>query len=98
MVEWSLETAKQVYGLDKWGSGYVTTNSNGHLVVQPCGQSQVCIDLQGLVKDIETVWLRFLVLVRFPDILKHRIQSLCNGFKRAAEQYDFNGGDRKSVV
>ena len=91
MVEWSLETAQQVYGLDKWGSGYVTTNSNGHLVMQPCGQSKVSIDLHELITDIETAGLRFPVLVRFPDILKHRIQSLCNGFKQAAEQYEYRG-------
>jgi len=91
MVEWSLETAEQVYGLDKWGSGYVTTNSSGHLVMQPCGQSKVSIDLNDLVKDIETEGLRFPVLVRLPDILKHRIQSLCNGFKKAAEQYGYSG-------
>ena len=91
MVEWSLETARQVYGLDKWGSGYVTTNANGHLVVQPCGQSKVSIDLHDLVADIETAGLRFPVLVRFPDILKHRIQSLCNGFKRAAETHGYTG-------
>ena len=89
MIEWSLETARQVFGLDKWGSGYVTTNSAGHLVMQPCGQSRASIDLHHLITDIDAAGLRFPVLVRFPDILKHRIQSLCSGFRRAAKLYDY---------
>lgn len=92
MLDWSIDTARQVYGLEKWGNGYVSINADGHLVIQPCGKARVAIDLYHLLTDIENYGLRIPVLVRFPDILRHRIESLCAAFKVAADEHGYQGG------
>ncbi|MBI3187311.1 MAG: biosynthetic arginine decarboxylase, partial [Gammaproteobacteria bacterium] len=80
----NIELARQIYSLDAWGYGYLDINPQGHLQVRPNPQGPA-INLYHLIKDIQQLELRFPVLVRFPDILKHRVSSLCGAFSKASK-------------
>ena len=71
MPNTQIDQARLIYSLETWGNGYLDINSKGHLLMQPNPQG-AAIDLFNLVTDIQNMELRFPVLVRFPDILKHR--------------------------
>jgi arginine decarboxylase len=91
MTQWSCEQAKQVYSLSSWSNGYVDINTEGHLVMRPDGSPSTAIDLYRLVAELRQQKLRFPVLVRFPDILKHRIRHLCHAFDLARDQLGYTG-------
>ncbi len=90
MSDWSIENARQTYCLQQWGEGYVDVSSKGHLLVRPYRQADKGeIDLHKLVEEIEASQIVLPVLIRFQDILKDRVNRLCNAFKLAFEQYDY---------
>jgi len=90
MSDWSIENARQTYCLQQWGEGYVDVNSQGHLLVRPYRQAKKGeIDLHKLVEEIETRQIALPVLIRFQDILKDRVNRLCDAFEQAFEQYNY---------
>eukprot|EP00959_Pyramimonas_sp_CCMP1952_P335840 7032356-Pyramimonas_sp.AAC.1 len=42
-TQWSVDAAKTLYRIDSWGEPYFTLNSNGNLVVRPCGGTSLII-------------------------------------------------------
>lgn len=89
MAEWNTEQARRVYNIDHWGAGFFDISNDGNLLVRPDPASAKSINLSQLIKEIKQSGLRFPVLVRFPGILKHRIQELCGAFVDAASQLDY---------
>lgn len=85
----NIELARQIYSLEAWGKGYLDISPQGHLLVRPNPQGP-SINLFNLIRDIQQLELRFPVLVRFPDILKHRVSSLCAAFGRAAQNLAYD--------
>ncbi|MCP5300793.1 MAG: biosynthetic arginine decarboxylase [Chromatiaceae bacterium] len=88
------DTPPQTYGVARWGEGYFGINAEGHVTVHPDPESAAEIDLYGLVEDLTASGLRLPVLVRFDDILRYRVQSLCRAFDEAAALLDYEGGYR----
>ncbi len=84
----------QNYGVGRWGEGYFGINDNGHATVRPHPKHEHDIDLFELAQDLTASGLRLPVLVRFNDILQHRVQRLCGAFADAAAALDYTGGYR----
>jgi len=92
MQDWDREKARQTYNIEYWGNGYFDINEQGHAIACPDPQvpwSQV--DLFHLSKEISEAGLSLPVLVRFTDILQHRVASLCEAFEEAMISNDYNG-------
>lgn len=84
----------QTYAVERWGEGYFDINASGHVSVRPRPDQDAEVDLYRLAHDLVDRGLRLPVLVRFNDILRHRVQSLCSAFREAAERVDYTGGYR----
>ncbi len=84
----------QNYGVGRWGEGYFGINDDGHATVRPHPKFEHDIDLFELAQDLTASGLRLPVLVRFNDILQHRVQRLCGAFAGAAATLDYAGGYR----
>jgi arginine decarboxylase len=84
----------QNYAVDRWGEGYFGINDAGHASVRPRPDQAGELDLYALARDLLASGLRLPVLVRFNDILQHRVQSLCGAFRQAAAELDYRGGYR----
>ena len=84
----------QTYGVGRWGEGYFGINAEGHATVRSCPGTGVELDLYGLARDLATAGLRLPVLVRFNNLLRHRVQDLCAAFEAAADKLDYAGGYR----
>lgn len=90
MTAWSVEDSKAAYRLSNWGEGYVDVAQTGQLLIRPYrDQSQGEIDMQELLTAIEQQGIDLPVLVRFQDILKDRINLLCQSFEAAFEKYQY---------
>jgi len=86
-----LETSKAIYAIERWGEGYFNINEKGHLCVLPRAGGNAAIDLSELVNNICQQGLSLPLLIRFNDILHHRVQSLQSAFQQAQHKHSYNG-------
>jgi arginine decarboxylase len=88
---WSPEKAARHYHIRGWGSHYFSVNDAGHVQVTPDPESEHSIDLYELVEDLKERGLDLPLLIRFPDIIGHRIQRLNGAFAKAIDEYKYEG-------
>jgi len=84
------------YNLPYWSEGYVRANAEGELCIYPQPQQPQHINLNRLRQQLSNAGLRQPVLVRFPQIIHHRMQSLVDAFQQARDELDY-GGDYRPV-
>ena len=88
---WSVHDASELYEVSRWGNGYFSVNPSGHLEVHPTKDPQRAIDLKQLVDRLQLRGIGLPVLVRFTDILKHRLGEIHGAFQAATAQNQYQG-------
>jgi arginine decarboxylase len=88
---WSVEDARDVYGIDRWGAGYFNINSAGRVVARPLQEAGGTVELTEVVKTARKRNLDFPLLIRFQDILRHRVQAICEAFGKSIERNQYEG-------
>jgi arginine decarboxylase len=86
---WSVEDSLELYNVPAWGLGYFSINSAGHVVVRPDTTPASEIDLLEVVQGLQERDLSAPVVVRFSDILAHRLRSLHTAFAQAIAENDY---------
>ena len=89
--EWTSADSAKLYGIDYWGSGYFGVNEKGHVVVQPTKDPARAIDLKQLVDELMQRDLTPPLLIRFTEILKHRLNELAGTFSNAIRELGYQG-------
>ncbi len=90
----SIASVPQTYGVNRWGEGYFGINPAGRVTVRPDPEHGAEIDLYDLTRELVDYGMRLPLLVRFNDILNHRVRTLCSAFADAAASLDYAGGYR----
>ncbi len=90
MRKWRVEDSAELYNINGWGIDYFSINDKGHVVVRP-KKNGAEIDLKELIDELQLRDVSTPVLLRFPDILDNRIETIANCFKLATEEYQFKG-------
>ncbi|HOM05246.1 MAG TPA: biosynthetic arginine decarboxylase, partial [Candidatus Kapabacteria bacterium] len=90
MRKWRVEDSAELYNINGWGIDYFSINEKGHVVVRP-KKNGAEIDLKELIDELQLRDVSTPVLLRFPDILDNRIETIANCFKLATEEYQFKG-------
>jgi arginine decarboxylase len=90
---WTSKKSSELYGIDSWGSGFFRINDKGHVEVTPQGQApgKPGVDLKAMVDDLQERGLRTPLLIRFPDIVQSRIQTLARAFEVACRENKYTG-------
>ena len=91
METWSVHDAVELYSVNNWGRQFFSVNDLGNLVVHPTGVKEKSIDLKLLVADIEARGIGSPMLIRFPDILKRRVEELNTCFTTAIKEQNYRG-------
>ena len=78
---WSIDHAKELYNIPVWGETYFDVNNKGHIVANVT--DSVSIDLVEVADQLRKQGISQPVLVRFPQILKARLNELRNAFSQA---------------
>src|SRR5215211_3270185 len=91
MERWKVQDATELYGIRHWGKGYFAINKNGHVVVQPNKRADQAVDLKELVDSLQARGIQLPILLRFTDILRHRLGELNDAFGQAIKEYDYQG-------
>ena len=88
-VPWGVEDSLELFNVPAWGLGYFSINAAGHVVVRPDTTPANEIDLLEVVKGLQERDLSAPVVIRFSDILAHRLRNLYNAFSQAIAENDY---------
>jgi len=86
--KWRIEDSEELYNIRGWGINYFSINDKGNVVVTP-KKGETEVDLMELMDELTVRDVPNPVLIRFPDILDDRIETISNCFKVAAEEYSY---------
>jgi arginine decarboxylase len=87
----TVSDATELYELDRWGKGYFSISGDGHVLVHPTKDASRAIDLKQLTDHLQLRGIGLPVLIRFRDILRHRLGDIHNAFKAAINQHSYEG-------
>jgi arginine decarboxylase len=91
MDKWKIIDAVETYGVKLWGKGYFSINKAGHVAVHPNKRADEAIDLKELVDDLQARGIQLPILLRFTDILRHRVGEIAAAFQTAIKEYEYQG-------
>lgn len=91
MSTWSPEMSAESYGINNWGNGYYRINQNGNISVTPMGANGPSVDLHELTQDLLDRGIRVPIMIRFPEIIKSRVELLAGCFQKAFQDHNFKG-------
>jgi arginine decarboxylase len=88
---WTIEDSEHLYRIQGWGEPYFSIDTAGHVTVAPQGDRGGSLDLYELVTSLQQRNLALPLLIRFSDILEHRIERLNACFAKAIARYNYGG-------
>ncbi len=91
---WTATDARALYGVDRWGAGYFDVSEGGTVVVRPDPTGPVAIDLHDVVRGLAARDLHAPLIIRFPEILGHRMRALRTAFDDAIAECEYRGAYR----
>jgi arginine decarboxylase len=91
MEKWKIQDALETYGVRHWGKGYFGINKHGHVTVQPSKRADAAVDLKELIDQLQERGIQLPILLRFTDILRHRVGEIHDAFKAAMAEFEYQG-------
>src|ERR1700730_15276176 len=88
---WTTADATELYEISRWGKGYFSIGDNGQVKIHPTKDASRSIDLKQLVDDVRLRGIRVPTLIRFRDVLQHRLKDIYEAFQAAIAQHDYSG-------
>jgi arginine decarboxylase len=88
-TEWDLESAIATYNVEGWGNGYFTVNSSGNVEAKPLQENGGSIDLLEVVNEARARHLGFPLVIRFQDLLRHRVEAVNRAFQTAMSEFGY---------
>jgi arginine decarboxylase len=83
--------ATDLYEVERWGKGYFSISTAGHVLVHPTKDPARAIDLKQLTDHLLLRGIQLPVLIRFRDILRHRLGDIHHAFQAAITQHQYEG-------
>ncbi|MFM8891236.1 MAG: arginine decarboxylase, partial [Planctomycetia bacterium] len=80
---WSTADSADLYEVARWGNGYFSVGPSGHLLVHPDKDPTKSIDLKQLVDRLQVRGIDLPILLRFAEILQHRLGEIHGVFATA---------------
>ncbi len=91
LEHWSTADAADLFEVARWGNGYFSVGPNGHLLVHPDKDPTKSIDLKQLVDRLQVRGIDLPILLRFAEILQHRLGELHGVFATAIKDSGYRG-------
>ena len=89
---WATADASELYDVPSWGKGYFSVGEQGHVLVHPEKDPTRSIDMKQLIDTLVLRGISLPILVRFAEILKHRLGEIHEAFDVAIREHKYNGG------
>ena len=91
LEHWSTADAADLFEVARGGNGYFSVGPNGHLLVHPDKDPTKSIDLKQLVDRLQVRGIDLPILLRFAEILQHRLGELHGVFATAMKDSGYRG-------
>src|ERR1700743_1872910 len=91
MKPWGVSDSIKLYQIENWGNQYFNINPAGNLTVYPKQGSGSGIDLMKVVEEASAQGLEMPLLIRFQDIIRHRVIQLNEAFRKAILEANYLG-------
>src|SRR5215468_2113282 len=88
---WDIPAARNLYHVHRWGAGYFDVNDAGHVVARPLRDAGAAVDITDVIEEAKGRGLKFPLLIRFQDILRHRVESINLSFRNSISEYGYQG-------
>src|SRR6202162_207762 len=92
--EWDIDAAIATYNVDAWGGGYFHVNFEGSVVAKPLQENGGSINILEVVNEARARGLSFPLVIRFQDLLRHRVESVNRVFQDAITEFGYRGAYR----
>lgn len=86
---WEIQSARNLYNIHRWGAKYFDINDAGHVVARPLQDAGTSVDITDVIEEAKGRGLRFPLLIRFQDILRHRVESINLAFRNSIAEYNY---------
>jgi arginine decarboxylase len=90
---WSAAQSEELYGFKRWGSGHFSVDAHGDVAVQPLADGRT-IRVMDVVDEAVSMGLKAPLVIRFQDLLRHRVTQLNELFRRAIKEEGYKGAYR----
>lgn len=91
LESWNVGKSEDLYTIANWGKGYFGINALGHVTVHPYKDRNKSIDLKVLIDQLRHRGIHTPVLLRFSDIMQHRLGEIAQVFKDAVRDCSYKG-------
>ncbi|MEZ4301886.1 MAG: hypothetical protein R3B70_43530 [Polyangiaceae bacterium] len=88
---WTTDDSKEMYLIDRWGGGYFDVNEQGNITIAPLQDRGKRIAITDVIQEARDQGLMTPLLIRFQDLLHHRVRSLNEAFNRAIAENKYRG-------
>jgi arginine decarboxylase len=82
---------QSLYNIDRWGAAYFDINAEGHVIARPLQEKGASVDITDVMGEARGRGLKFPLLIRFQDILRHRVQAINESFRGAITEFGYQG-------
>src|SRR3954471_11114597 len=89
--KWKIHDALETYNVRNWGKGYFGISKSGHVLVHPDKNPERSVDLKELVDQLQLRGIQLPILLRFTDILRHRVGEIQQAFQQANSEFGYKG-------
>ena len=89
--DWDVESAIAAYNVEGWGGGYFSVNEKGNVVARPLQDNGGSIDILAVVEEARNRGLGFPLVIRFQDLLRHRVEAVNRAFQAAISEFQYRG-------
>ena len=92
---WSIDDARDLYMIDRWGGGYFDVSAKGNVSVAPLQGRGRSIEISHILEQAQREeGLKAPLVIRFQDILHHRVRTLNEAFIKAIAENKYRGSYR----
>jgi arginine decarboxylase len=88
---WTVEDAVEIYNINRWGTNYFSVNPNGLMTCSPTEDAGASIEILDVVQEALGRGMRMPLLIRFQDLLRHRVERINQAFSQAIAENKYNG-------
>ena len=88
---WSVADSTDLYEVARWGNGYFSIADNGNLLVHPDRNTKRHVDLKELIDRLQVRGIDLPILLRFGEILQHRLQEIHQAFSSSMKESSYQG-------
>src|SRR5216117_1363694 len=88
---WDIQAARNLYNIQRWGAKYFDINDAGHVVARPLQDAGASVEITDVIEEAKARGLKFPLLIRFQDILRHRVESINLAFRNSITEFNYQG-------